>query len=75
MIQIQKQLIQQYDALLEKENISFDKRDYYKKWLRYYLDFCNKYNHDPKKADSLPGFINKLRDKKQSKLQQGQANV
>jgi site-specific recombinase XerD len=41
--------------------------------LRYYLNFCHKYNHDPKQTESLPEFINTLRDKKQSKQQQKQA--
>ena len=40
MIKIPQQTIQQFDTLLEKEKILFDKREYYKKWLRYYLDFC-----------------------------------
>jgi hypothetical protein len=29
----------------------------YKKWLRYYLDFCSKYNLPPKQKSSLPQFI------------------
>lgn len=41
--------------------------------MRYYLDFCHKYKHDPQNIDSLPLFINKLRDKKQSRQQQKQA--
>ena len=73
MIKIPQQIIQQFDTLLDKEKISFDKQNYYRKWLRYYLDFCYKYNHDPKQTESLPEFINKLRDKKQSKQQQKQA--
>ncbi|MCK5096701.1 MAG: integron integrase, partial [Desulfobacteraceae bacterium] len=40
---------------------------------RYYLDFCHKYKHNPQTSESLPKFINKLRDKKQSKQQQKQA--
>ena len=73
MIQIPQDIIQQFDALLRKENIATQKYDYFRKWLRYYLDFCHKYKHDPKLPDSLPLFINKLRDKKQAKQQQKQA--
>ena len=29
----------------------------YKKWLRYYLDFCGKYNFPPIHKESLPYFI------------------
>ena len=46
---------------------------YYRKWLRFYFDFCEKYARDTKNPDSLPEFINKLRDKKQSKEFQKQA--
>jgi hypothetical protein len=42
----------------------------YKKWLRYYLDFCQKYNHRPAQKESLPRFIEKLQDKKQDVIQQ-----
>ena len=73
MIQIPQEIIQQFNALLKKEKIDDDDYDYYKKWLRYYLDFCHKYKHDSRAVDSLPLFINKLRDKKQSKKLQKQA--
>jgi hypothetical protein len=32
----------------------------YKKWLRYYLDFCRKYHFPPAHTQSLPRFIQKL---------------
>jgi len=73
MIQIPQEIIQQFNALLKKEKIDDGDYDYYKKWLRYYLDFCHKYKHDSRAVDSLPLFINKLRDKKQSKKLQKQA--
>ncbi|MCK5543129.1 MAG: integron integrase [Desulfobacterales bacterium] len=63
----------QFEIWLDKEKIPSDRYDLYKKWLRYYLDFCHKYKHNPQTSESLPKFINKLRDKKQSKQQQKQA--
>jgi hypothetical protein len=45
----------------------------YRKWLRYYLDYCEKYRFSPRDRDSLPRFIGKLRDKKQTEEQQRQA--
>jgi len=33
MIKMPQQIIQQFDALLDKEKISFDKQSYYRKWL------------------------------------------
>jgi integron integrase len=73
MIRVPQEIIQQFNAIIKKEEIPSDKYNLYKKWLRYYLDFCHKYGHDPRNSESLPIFINKLRDKKQSKLQQKQA--
>jgi hypothetical protein len=32
----------------------------YKKWLRYYLDFCEKYKLPARQKESLPGFLGKL---------------
>ena len=45
----------------------------YRKWLRYYLDYCEKYHFSPRDQNSLPRFIGKLRDKKQTEQQQRQA--
>jgi hypothetical protein len=35
----------------------------YRKWLRYYLDYCEKYHFSSRDQNSLPRFIGKLRDK------------
>jgi integron integrase len=43
------------------------------KWLRYYWDFCHKYHHNPFTSTSLPLFLGKLLEKKQSVQQQNQA--
>ena len=45
----------------------------YRKWLRYYLDYCEKYHFSSRDLNSLPRFIGKLRDKKQTEQQQRQA--
>ena len=73
IIKAPQEIIQQFEIWLSKEKIPIEKFDLYKKWLRYYLDFCHKYKHNPQVSESLPQFINKLRDKKQSKQQQKQA--
>ena len=41
--------------------------------MRYYLDFCKKYNFKQPDKKSLTPFIDKLKEKKQSKQQQKQA--
>jgi len=73
MIQIPQEILNEFDKFLRKENVEAGKQVFFRKWLRYYLDFCHKYKHDSKSPDSLPLFINKLRDKKQSRQQQKQA--
>jgi len=70
---INQQLLKKFDAQLLEKNFSSGSQNLFRKWLRYFLDFCFKYECDPKNTNSLPGFINKLREKKQSKQQQKQA--
>ena len=45
----------------------------YLKWLRYYLDFCEKYSHSPVDPDSTNSFMLKLSEKNQTFRQQRQA--
>jgi hypothetical protein len=45
----------------------------YRKWLHYYLGYCEKYLFSSRDRTSLPRFIGKLRDKKQTEQQQRQA--
>jgi integron integrase len=44
------------------------------KWLRYYLDFCQKYRKPEAEEGTLASFLDKLREKKQTKAQQEQAS-
>jgi hypothetical protein len=62
-----------YDALLDQHDISKKLRFFYLKWLRYYLDFCRKYNFKETEKTSLSHFIEKLKAKKQTDQQQNQA--
>lgn len=41
----------------------------YKKWLRYFLDFCNKYSPPDSKSEQIRLFCEKLRAKRQSESQ------
>lgn len=45
----------------------------YLKWLRFYLDFCLKYNHPPRDPDSIQPFLHKMAAKNQSQANQKQA--
>ncbi len=55
-------------------NIPKSEHNNFKKWLRYYFDFCKKYNHLESKDESLSSFIKKLQKKCQSTDQQKQAS-
>ena len=66
-------LNQQFDNLLLNKSFSDKDKFFYKKWLRFYWDFCHKYQHDVFHSDSLPLFLQKLQDKNQSVQQQNQA--
>lgn len=46
MFNLPDQIIKEYDELLTQQSIELCKHNLYLKWLRFYLDFCHKYNHD-----------------------------
>ena len=74
MLQISQEIYSHFNLLMANRNVPPAKRDNYKKWLRYYLDFCKKYRFDESKNESLSPFINKLQEKHQSTDQQDQAS-
>lgn len=59
-------IIELYERKLSQERIPVSSRGFYKKWLRYFLDFCHKYGYDPSDPESLPPFGEKRRSKGQS---------
>jgi integron integrase len=73
MLAIPSPLQEQFEKYLRNRAIPNSLQGAYKKWLRYYLDFCRKYHFSPTHKDSLPQFIRKLQEKKQTKAQQDQA--
>jgi len=73
MLPIPSLLQRQFEEYLQNQGTTGNLQGAYKKWLRYYLDFCDKYNFPPALKDSLPHFIRKLHEKKQTEEQQRQA--
>lgn len=73
MLKLPTTLLQKFDILLLKKSFSDKHRAAYTKWLRFYWDFCHKYQHDIFHSDSLPLFLQKLQSKNQSEQQQNQA--
>ncbi len=74
MLDVPAQIKNDYSKLLSQHGIPAYSHNFYKKWLRFYLDFCHKYNHDSANRGSLMHFINKLREKNQTSRQQSQAS-
>ena len=73
MIKVPAGLWRKYAEQLGEANVPPDELGDYRKWLRYYLDFCRKYGHAYAAGDSLPPFLEKLASKGQSDAQRGQA--
>ena len=73
MLNIPSALREQFELCLRNKPVPVSAHGLYMKWLRYYLDFCLKYDIAPAQRESLPHFLRKLQEKKQSKVQQQQA--
>ena len=73
MLKIPSQIMSLYDELLAETGIPVRSHFLYKKWLRYYLDFCHKYHFEPSTRENISLFLNKLEEKNQNELQRKQA--
>ncbi|ODS32549.1 MAG: integrase, partial [Candidatus Scalindua rubra] len=74
MISIPSELSVRFNTALVKNKVPQDYQNHYRKWLRYYLDFCQKYNFQSIKPESLQNFLRKLGEKRQTQEQQKQAS-
>lgn len=74
MLRLPDELLHQFNMLLDNKLYPENIKHFYRKWLRYYWDFCNKYHHDPFRESSLPLFLRKLEQKGQSDQQREQAH-
>jgi integron integrase len=73
MLVIPSDILAKYEAVLIKRAVPSSRHSMYKKWLRYYLDFCGKYPVPESRSERVRLFIDKLREKKQAAEQQNQA--
>ena len=73
MLPVPVPILKRFDAILEKRAVAPIQRADYKKWLRYFLDFCTKYPVPEARPDQVRLFIDKLREKRQTPVQQKQA--
>ncbi|MBU1694180.1 MAG: integron integrase, partial [Verrucomicrobia bacterium] len=54
---------------MERAGVPGSESGAYLMWLRFYLDFCAKYEQPPRDRDSLQPFLLKLAEKGQSPAQ------
>lgn len=73
MLVVSKAVREAYRNFLSRQGVTASEQNICQKWLRYYLDFCKKYQHDAVVPDSSVFFYIKLSEKKQSDIQKGQA--
>lgn len=66
MLRIPGSTLTEYVAYLRSRNIPPSRNSEYTKWLRYYLDFCNKYPVPTSKAERVRLFCDKLKEKRQN---------
>jgi integron integrase len=52
--------------ILKNRNVSPAYFDYYKKWLRYFLDFCEKHPQIQGQTEQIEQYLEKLRSRQQS---------
>jgi integron integrase len=73
MITLPKALWAKFDSWLVDDRVDPGRQADYRKWLRYYLDFCHKYGHGYVDEGSLALFSSKLSSKGQSSGQVDEA--
>jgi hypothetical protein len=66
MLSVPTSILARFEAILEKRAIAPNQWTDYKKWLRYFLDFRNKYPVPEAQSEQVRLFIEKLREKKQT---------
>lgn len=74
MLSVPFNIVKSYQSLLVERSIPSSDRANYQKWLRYYLDFCHKYQFGADDKNSFSSFNRKLAEKQQSVSQRRQAH-
>ena len=75
MFQVPSEVAIEFEQRMEAARVGGQERTDYRKWLRFYLDFCHKYGHPPRAVSSLSPFLAKLASKNQSPDQRQQASL
>ena len=62
MIQLTPQLSRQFMTFIAYKEVPQREQRYYVKWVRFYLDFCQKYNFRQEENNSLSTFMGQLQE-------------
>ncbi|WP_200278898.1 tyrosine-type recombinase/integrase [Rhabdochromatium marinum] len=73
MLQTPPHIASRFDAALSAAGVDQHHQPHFRRWLRFYLDFCHKYGKDPANAVSLDAFEEKLKCKGQAPWMRRQA--
>jgi hypothetical protein len=73
MLPLPPDLLARYDETLSQSAIPAHQQPHYRKWLRFYLDFCGKYDQQPLERETVRAFLRKLREKDQPEWMRTQA--
>ena len=73
MIKLSNETLVAFDRRMERRGVRAEDREDYRKWMWFYLDFCQKYGFPPRIITSLDPFIAKLASKNQPTDKQQQA--
>jgi len=75
MLKLPEKINQPFQQFLINKGLSDNDRHFYSKWLRFYWDFCHKYDHYAFDQNSRALFLTKLKEKGQSEVQRKQASM
>ena len=64
-----------FEQRMDEARVPTPERSDYRKWVRFYFHFCDKYGHPPAAAGSRGPFLAKLASKNQSVAQRNQASA
>lgn len=63
MLPISQDILTSFDEILKKREVPARLHIHYRKWLRYFFDFCHKYSPPDTKSEQVQLFIDKLDQK------------
>jgi len=75
MLQTPREIAARFDRALESAAIAEYVRPHYRRWLRFYLGFCAKYEWDPGSPAAVKPFCDKLESKGQEDWKRRQASA